>query len=226
MRIAPSFCRHSRCSNRHRPSAPNRSNNCVRSNTVTRSLCAWLPNRFRQEWIRRKILRACRLPSQALSDEKYTVCLCIGNICSSPVVADDRPPASSPAAGLMSRSIPQALRQLSRRRSSGFPFDRERRVGRVRRTCASRAPNRGAGFRTVRRDSGHGPFESARIEIEQRVRRKLAHKVDLFFAVRRCRRGRARCRIQYYGGESDFRRVVELARLGVKNLVLRQRDIA
>jgi protein-tyrosine phosphatase len=54
---------------------------------------------------------------------------------------------------------------------------------------------------------------------------KLAHKIDLFLRFAGVD-GEEEVPDPYYGGESDFRRVVELARLGVKNLVLRQRDIA
>ena len=62
-------------------------------------------------------------------------------------------------------------------------------------------------------------------ELTSRCPSNLRHKVDLFL-----RHAGVESTLEvpdpYYGGEHDFRRVIELAQLGVKNLVLRQRDIA
>lgn len=62
-------------------------------------------------------------------------------------------------------------------------------------------------------------------ELTARCPSNLLHKVDLFL-----RHAGVESALEvpdpYYGGENDFRRVIELAQLGVKNLVLRQRDIA
>ena len=54
---------------------------------------------------------------------------------------------------------------------------------------------------------------------------ELAHKIDLFLRFAGVE-SEMEVPDPYYGGPKDFGRVVELARLGVKNLVLRQRDIA
>ena len=62
-------------------------------------------------------------------------------------------------------------------------------------------------------------------ELTSRCPLHLRHKVDLFL-----RHSGVESAFEvpdpYYGGEHDFRRVIELAQAGVKNLVLRQRDIA
>jgi protein-tyrosine phosphatase len=52
-----------------------------------------------------------------------------------------------------------------------------------------------------------------------------AHKVDLFLRFAGVE-GEEEVPDPYYGGGDDFRRVIVLAQLGVKNLLLRQRDIA
>ena len=61
--------------------------------------------------------------------------------------------------------------------------------------------------------------------LKSRCPPNLAHKVDLFLRFAGVD-GEEEVPDPYYGSERDFRRVVELAQLGVKKLVLRQRDIA
>ncbi len=62
-------------------------------------------------------------------------------------------------------------------------------------------------------------------ELTSRCPSHLLHKVDLFL-----RHAGVESALEvpdpYYGGEHDFERVIELVKLGVKNLVLAQRDIA
>jgi protein-tyrosine phosphatase len=61
--------------------------------------------------------------------------------------------------------------------------------------------------------------------LKSRCPPNLAHKVDLFLRFAGVD-GDDEVPDPYYGSDRDFRRVVELAQLGIKNLLLRQRDIA
>ncbi len=62
-------------------------------------------------------------------------------------------------------------------------------------------------------------------ELKRRCPAHLSDKVDLFLRYADVDNV-LEVPDPYYGGEEDFRRVIELAQLGVENLILRQRDTA
>ncbi len=153
---------------------------------------------------------------------KSILFVCLGNICRSPVVAaiarheftrsglDVR----VDSAGTASYHIggPADSRSIASAASAGYDASTHR----ARQVAAS-------DFEQF--DAVLAMDHSNLQVLKSRCPPSLTHKVDLFLRFAGID-GQTEVPDPYYGGGHDFRRVVELAQLGVKKLVLRQRDIA
>ncbi len=153
---------------------------------------------------------------------KSILFVCLGNICRSPVVATiarhefvrEGLIIFVDSAGTAAYHIggPADSRSIASAASVGYDAS----VHRARQIVAQDFE---------RFDAILGMDQSNLRALKMRCPPNLAHKVDLFLRFAGVK-GEDEVPDPYYGGERDFRRVVELAQLGVKNLVLRQRDIA
>lgn len=158
---------------------------------------------------------------------KSILFVCLGNICRSPVAAAIARQEFARAgldvfvdsAGTASYHIgsPADARSMASAAAAGYDASAHR----ARQLAAS----------DFERFDAILAMDGANLQaIKSRCPPDLAHKVDLFLRFAGVEAAREIPGLEvpdpYYGGAKDFGRVVELAQLGVKNLVLRQRDTA